>query len=185
MFSFFGPPDPTRTWLRSPDLQLECDLASATLNGVKPGSPLEAVSFLGPVEDRSGLKNGWCNYPSLGLCIVFLDDSTIQQFEIIRQVKSRRERLFPVTVRHGDLILDLDSLNEPAFVERFGTPYWRDLDDQEILLFYEFPQLEWQVEFELNGSFKGTSVTADPLLAQADQRNAYGVTKSWPPEFGR
>lgn len=185
MFSFLRRHDPTRTWLRSPDLRLEFDLASATLNGVKPGCPLEAVSFLGPVEDRRELKSGLCNYPSLGLCIVVLDDSTIYQFEIIRQVQSRRERPVPVTVRHGDLVLDLDSLNASTFVERFGTPYWRDLDDQEILLFYEYPHVEWQVEFELNGAYKGISVTADPLLAQADQRKAYGVTKPWPPEFRR
>ncbi len=184
MFSFFGPPDPTRTWLRSPDLQLEFDLASATLNGVKPGSPLEAVSFLGPVEDRSGLKNGWCNYPSLGLCIVFLDDSTIQQFEIIRQVKSRGLPPFPVTVHHAGRALDLGQLSEQTFVAQFGTPFWRDEDDSEILLFYEFTQSEWQVEFELDGSYKGVSVTSDPLMANADQRNAYGVTKPWPPEFG-
>jgi hypothetical protein len=64
----------------------------------------------------------------------------------------------------------------------FGQPYWRDQDEDEIILFYESLGGEWQLEFELGGNLKHLRV-GTPLLADADQRSAYGVTKPWPPEY--
>ena len=65
----------------------------------------------------------------------------------------------------------------------FGQPYWRDQDEDEIILFYEFPGVEWQIEFDLVGALKHLRV-GRPLLADAEQRAAYGVTKHWPPDYG-
>ena len=62
-----------------------------------------------------------------------------------------------------------------------GPPYWRDEDADELILFYEFPNLEWQIEFSLDGSFNRVNVTCNPLLADETQRKAYRVDKPWPP----
>jgi hypothetical protein len=69
---------------------------------------------------------------------------------------------------------------ERDFREIWGEPYWQDVDDQEILLFFEFGQREIQVELTLAGRSKAL-IVGEPLLADPDQRAAYGVTNSWPP----
>lgn len=71
---------------------------------------------------------------------------------------------------------------EREIVGYFGDPYWRDEDEEEILLFYEFGELEWQVELTLQGTLKAVNAVAPPLLADEAQRRAYRVTKPWPPE---
>lgn len=184
MFSLFGRNDPTRSWRRSPDLRLDFDLASETLNGVPLAAALDSVSFLGPVEDRKALSQGEYSYSSLGLCLVNLQaESTIDQIEVFQNDDSHRGCSFPGTFRYEDRILDLECLDVVSFVRMFGSPYWCDDSDDEILLFYEFRESEWQVEFELNRSFNRISVTSLPIMAKADQRDAYGVTKPWPPAF--
>ncbi len=41
--------------------------------------------------------------------------------------------------------------------------HWRDEDESEVLLFYEFPWIDWQVEFQLDGSFNCILVTSKPM----------------------
>ena len=53
-----GPTNPTTDWQRASDLRLTFDLKGGKLNDVGIGEPLNRLSFLGPVEDRSGLKTG-------------------------------------------------------------------------------------------------------------------------------
>jgi hypothetical protein len=72
-------------------------------------------------------------------------------------------------------------LRESGVQSLFGPPYWRDRDEGEALLFYEFPGVEWQLEFALDGTLKYLQLGL-PLLADAGQRAAYGVTKPWPPD---
>jgi hypothetical protein len=72
------------------------------------------------------------------------------------------------------------SVTEPWFREHLGEPYWRDADEEEVILFYEHGQREWQIELAADGRLK-CWVIAEPLLASAEQRRAYGVTKEWPP----
>ena len=75
----------------------------------------------------------------------------------------------------------LSYLTESTFIDRFGDCYWRDQDDKESILFYEFPNREWQVEFDTQSLLKRIIVTSNPLMARKDQREAYGVTRPWPP----
>jgi hypothetical protein len=39
-------------------------------------------------------------------------------------------------------------------VEKFPNVKERDLDDQECVLFYEFANERWEVEFDLTGTLK-------------------------------
>lgn len=63
----------------------------------------------------------------------------------------------------------------------WGEPYWRDEDDQEVLLFFEFPDGEIQVELGEEGRPLVLYVCAEPLMADSEQRESYGVTRDWPP----
>ncbi len=68
-------------------------------------------------------------------------------------------------------------------VSRFGEPYWRDVDkaNDEIILFYENGTAEIQFEFPGMKRLGIITVMTDPLMADSEQRKAYGVTKPWPP----
>lgn len=65
-----------------------------------------------------------------------------------------------------------------------GPPYWIDEDADETILFYEFGEIEWQIEFDENEFLKVLLVATPPLLEDPEQRRAYGVTRDWPPTGG-
>ena len=178
-----GPKDPTKVWQRASDLRLTFDLEGGKLNDVGIGESLNRLSFLGPIEDRSGLTLGEYRFFSLGLSIdCYNEQDTIDCFEIVQKDQDMPEHQpFAGVCRYKGENLDLGQLTEPSFVGRFGPPFWKDADDEEILLFYEFPGREWQVEFALDGTLNRILVTSKPLMANQRQREAYGVNKSWPP----
>lgn len=70
---------------------------------------------------------------------------------------------------------------EEDVIALLGEPYWRDVDKDEVLLFYEYPGVEVQVELTKGGPIRVLLATDEPLLADPKQREAYGVTKAWPP----
>jgi len=184
MFQFlFGPKNPTRDWERPSNLRLTFDLDCGELNGVGLGQRLDRLSFLGPIEDREGLRAGEYRYCSFGLSVgCYNDAQIIDCFDIVQ-----KDRYLPQYRPFSDIChylgenLDLGRLTEESAIETFGSPFWKDQDDEEIILFYEFPNREWQVEFALDRTFNRIIVTSKPLMADERQRNAYGVNKPWPP----
>ncbi len=89
--------------------------------------------------------------------------------------------LFSGEFRYRERRLDLsEGTTERDLITAFGPPYWRDQDEVEVILFYEFGEYEWQIEMGLNDRLK-LFVIAPPLLADPKQRAAYGVTRPWPP----
>jgi len=185
VFEFlFGPKNPTKSWRRAADLRLEFDLELGILNGVKLGEPLNKLFDLGPIDDLSWLQNQDFGWFALGLRVsCWFDDNLIEGFEIVLNDPLMPQfRPFPGPVYYQGRCLDLAKQSESDFVNRFGTPYWRDEAEIEILLFYEFPGREWQVELNKTSAFNSLAVTSNPILADAQQRAAYGVTKPWPPQ---
>jgi len=87
---------------------------------------------------------------------------------------------FGTTVAKGQR-LELPNLSPESLARVYGEPFWRDCDDEEVILFYEFIGLEWQVEFSLSGNLRCITVTSEPIMASEDQRLAYGVSAVWPP----
>lgn len=65
--------------------------------------------------------------------------------------------------------------------KKFGEPFWPDDDIDEILLFYEDGRVEMQFEFPGKQNLGFITLLNDPLMADPEQREAYGVTKPWPP----
>ena len=63
----------------------------------------------------------------------------------------------------------------------FGEPYWLDDDLDETLLFYENNTAEVQYEFPGKQNLGFITILLDPIMADPEQREGYGVTKPWPP----
>lgn len=184
IFDFlFGPKNPTKGWRRTEDLQLDFDLEHATLNGVRLRDNRDGLSFLGPVEDRAALACRDLGYSSLGLLIGCSDkDNTVDCFLLVQRDPCCPEyQPFPGRCHYRGKSVSLEQFSEQVFLRDFGEPYWRDEDDEEIILFYEFPEFEWQVELTLDGRFKVLLIVADPAMADEAERIACGVTKPWPP----
>ena len=179
---FFSLQDPTGEWRRAPTLKLEADLARPALYGVDLGRPLGDLSDLGPVEDRAAnCREEFC-YPSLGLVIESLDDEKLTGFQLVVDDSVFRPSFAPFAGEClcGQQRLTLVGMTEARWKEAMGECYWRDEDEDEIILFYEYPYHEVQVEFTRNGALKCILVTSSPAMADEAQRQAYGVTRPWP-----
>lgn len=180
--SSFGKSNPTRNWPGYAGKQLEVDLRQGRLNDVQLGQPLSAVSFLGPDEGGKSYRDGELCYYSLGLCVGFAgSDPKCSDFSFIsHDPDDDRFRRFPGLMVFDGQRIDLASLTAENCEDHLGPCYWRDEDSGETILFYEWPSNEWQIEFDGEGLTRWL-ITDDPLMARADQREAYGVTKPWPP----
>ena len=181
----FGPKNPTLAWQRLAGLALTFDLSKPALNGVELGRAAENLSWLGRDEDRTAFRAGELCYYSLGLCVECYEDVyTVTGFEIVfRDPEEQKYQSFAGTVLFHGRPVNLSALTEDKFVALFGQYFWRDVDEQESILFFEFADVEWQVEFDRASVLKRVTVTSLPLMADPEQRNAYGVTSAWPPDL--
>ena len=98
------------------------------------------------------------------------------------QAQHRPFAEFAGVCRHRGQVLPLKAgTSEPGIRKYFGEPYWRDEDEDEVLLFYEFKNLEWQIEISRREGLTTILALTPPLMAERKQRDAYKVTKPWPP----
>lgn len=69
-------------------------------------------------------------------------------------------------------------------IELFDAPYWTDIDDDEVILFYEYRKGEIELQFEFPDGQKLGYITLiqEGVLSDEEQRKSYGVTRPWPPE---
>ena len=89
---------------------------------------------------------------------------------------------FPGRFKHRGKIIELNTATTIDNVqEKLGEPYWFDDDTDEILLFYENGSVEMQFEFPGKQKLGFITLLLDPIMADPEQREAYGVTKPWPP----
>lgn len=89
-----------------------------------------------------------------------------------------------VFTRSGNSV-DLNGGTSPSDVKAIlGEPFWEDADEDELILFYEFERGHVEIQFEFpDAAGLGYLTLAKPgLMSNAEQRNAYGVDKPWPPE---
>jgi hypothetical protein len=184
---FFGPRNPTRTWPPGVDQTITFNLDNASLNAVCLSESLDLLSFLGPDEDRKSFRNGEVLYPSKGLAIRFSPRShSLVEYRIV-QSDPLDDRFLPFrgTVLVNGRSVSLAALQPARFVDEYGDFYWRDTDDDESILFYEFVGMEWQIEFDRGSHLKCITVTNEPIMCDEVQRIAYGVTAPWPPRSGK
>jgi len=161
------------------DFELLVDLDSNSLLGVKLGDSSESLSSLkgkgqitsthfliteGNVE--IGLKNQKIDY----FLIQFANPDFPEQKSFAgRFLKNKTKiQLSPTT-------------KMDQFEKIFPEPYWEHSDEKEIVLFYEFQNLEWQVKFNKKKKILSWLISITPLLNDPTQRKILGVTNNWPP----
>ncbi|MBN1355087.1 hypothetical protein JXA40_02340 [bacterium] len=177
--------DFTRDWVPQPDQVIELDLSKNRLCGIGLNDPVHFLERLGPAEDKKRVAGGMLCYYSKGLQIDFNKNRLIESFVVYFNDETNPDyRCFQGAVRFKGAGYRSEQIGtEQMFKGLFGGPYWRSQDEDEIILFYEYGLIEWQVEFRLSGGIKVILITTPPLLADERQRKAYDVTRKWPPGF--
>jgi len=173
----------TAEWREDLGFLLVADLERFELNGVGFGEDVEGLSFLGPSESK------WFDYPRKGLQLDADSKGRLEGLVLalrdgvyLGRVEPERVQRFTGRIRmNGREWEPAELRDESDFVAAWGEPYWRDEDEEEVILFFEFDQGEVQVELTLEGVPQILIVTPNPLMADSTQRESYGVTKSWPP----
>jgi len=171
--------NPTRAWEENSRLTLIVDLDQNRLSDVRAGDPVEKLSFLGPAEVT---PSGFI-WPRKGIDVTACDGGIRELGFYFGHAAEPNKGVFVGGFRYGLVPVRLSKASsELDVLALFGQPYWRDQDEDEILLFFEFPTGEWQLEFDLDATLKHLRIGFS-MLADAEQRAAYGVTKPWPPDF--
>ena len=187
LFKLFTPKvDPLVSWRAEPGLttEFDFDFDHHALCGIMPGDPASLIWKLGPSEDKPAEADGIYNYYSKGVEVDF-EDGKVVCFVIFFN-DERHKKFLPFksrcTYRSQTVELRL-GMTEAEIKTVFGEPYWSDKDEDEILLFYEFRDIEWQVEIDACSGLTAIVVLTPPLLAEEADRNSYKVTKPWPPQI--
>jgi len=183
---WFGQEDPSRDWVAGPAVEFVLDLDESSLNGARLGDDIERLSALGPAEDHRAARFGALRYYSKGLSIE-LQGRQIASFLLVWQ-DPLGEGYLPysgVCRARGAIVRLAPEVTEGELILALGPAYWRDSDEDELLLFYEHGDVEWQFELTADGRLKALLIVTPPLLADEEQRRAYGVTGPWPPSGAR
>ncbi len=91
--------------------------------------------------------------------------------------------------------VNLAALQLDRCLVEFGDFYWRDSDEQETILFYEFVGMEWQLEFDLRSQLKCITLRTNQswvmknkgsltALPSHGRRHRKRARKRWPPRGG-
>jgi hypothetical protein len=136
----------TAAWREEPSTPLVVDLSSHQLNGVGIGSPLSALSFLGPAQDLLPHES-WYHFQSKGLEIE-ASAGVIRAMHVHLAPNDEEGNVaFPGTFRYRGESLPAGSLaREEAIVARFGRPQQREEDEEEVDLTYKSSTVEWTVQ---------------------------------------
>lgn len=171
--------NPTWYWQADSTPQV-VDLDQHRFAGCGIGDPLRSLAFLG----RGQPQRDEVIFPRQGVVVGLDDRHTIRDLAFFfGHPDEPQNGSFLGSFRYQQQLLPIDQARTIFdFVTMFGEPYWRDQDATETILFYEFPDREWQCEFSNAGGLK-CWVIGKPLLADAEQRRAYRVTRAWPPTF--
>jgi hypothetical protein len=171
--------NPTHSWIAQPSIPIEMDLDSNRLSGVGIGDRFERLAFLGPGK--------WAkprlNYPKAGIHFLLDENQLISNITFFFGHKDEPTYgKYCGSFRYRGNSISFDpSTPEHQIEHYFGEAYHRDHDDDEVVRFYERRSAEWQIEFGKDGCLKCWLIESNPLMADAYQRESYGVTKPWPP----
>lgn len=168
-------------WQAGQGIDLEFDFDTNALCGVKLRDPAALLAKFGAPEDPPRIKDGAYCFYSQGF-EADVTDGRVDAFTLMWRDADGRFRPFSGKCFRGGAELSLRAgATESEVIACLGEPFWRDEDDDEVLLFYERNAVEWQVEVDKRAGLSVIVITALPLLADAEQRAAYKVTKNWPP----
>lgn len=179
----FGYKDPAKQWPVNVSQSLLFDFDKTALNGVGILVPWTSLSVFGPPELKRGDENDSIVYLSRGFSADLSGGSIVSYSFVWVDYLNQGFQPFTGTFTYRGKNLQLDGQTTEIELESMlGEPYWRDEDKDEIILFYEVDGAEWQFELDLAGKLKTFLVLAYPVLDNEVQREAYKVTKPWPPK---
>ena len=175
--SLFRSPNPTTEWKEDPSVPVVLDLDRHRLSGSGIRDPLAGLSFLGPATASGSILS----FPRKGIMVGFANGRITSFAAYVSASAEEEVERFCGGFHYQGRRLDLSQeTTEEEILRLFGPPYWRDQDAEEVIIFYEFGEHEWQIEINLSGHLR-VFMIAPPILADEKQRAAYGVTKPWPP----
>lgn len=177
--------NPTHAWEERQEVLLVLDLDRHQLCGVGVGEPLQGLEFLGRGNDFGSL----IEWPAKGLRVHVVDGHL---FEITISFGHPEDEEDEIRKFPGRLLYQGETQrltcrsSRDELLRLFGEPYWIDemLDEEygdETTLFYEFGQVEWQIELGSDHCLRNITLSP-PLLADPEARAGYKVTKPWPPK---
>ncbi len=176
--------NPTGVWQAetAAGTEIDFDFSAQAFCGIKLGDAEALLWKLGPPEDRAQSLNGDFAHYSRGFRVE-AENGIIVCFTLCwNPAQHHPFAEFAGVCRHRGQVLPLKAGSaEPEIKQFFGEPYWRDEDEDEVLLFYEFKNVEWQIEISRRAGLTTILVLTPPLMAESRQREAYKVTKAWPP----
>ena len=179
-------PDPTDEWGPPTNDRPVLNLDRHSLGDIRPGDAIDRVAKFGRPENPQPTKSSDYCYYSRGFSYSALsDDREVFEILVVFHGAACKPEGFSdfagECVSGGQRITLTKEVTLDDFVQRFDLEYWRDCDDDETLLFYEFGKIEWQVEFGPDRRLRSINMVSPPLLESAEQRKNYKVDKSWPP----
>ena len=176
--------EPVVSWRTEPGLvtSFDFDFDHHALCGIKPGDPVALLWKLGPPEDKEAEAEGNYNYYSKGVQ-VSVENGLVASFVLFWNDKDQKQFLpFSSLCSYRRQKIELRAgISEPEIANIFGEPYWRDEDADEIILFYEFGEIEWEIEIDRREGLTAIVVLTPPLLQDEEQRKIFKVAKPWPP----
>jgi hypothetical protein len=168
--------DPTAHWEGDYRLHLEFDFDTHSLCGIRIGSPVERLTRLGRAEDWRAARQGLFCYYSKGLEIE-TDAGVVTAYALIFNpapwISSRHQTFRGVCKFNSESVILNEGTREEKIVQVFGPPHARDVDDEEILLFYDRDSVKWEVEFSLQKQLRAFIIHS-PLTSVAEHRRRYG-----------
>lgn len=140
------------------------------------GTPLGKEAWDGDFFSQALAKEAILANESAGYELAAEDGSLISAFITLARFQGSfiiKDQLTAITQK----------TNKEEILSLFGEPYWTDLDDDEIILFYEYQEGSIELQFEFLNGQELTYITLikNGVLSDPTQRKSYGVTKPWPP----
>ena len=95
-------------------------------------------------------------------------------------IEQYKENLY---LNENQLFINKDSSPEDI-TYNFGSPYWIDEDDKEIILFYEYKEGKFELQFEFSNKENLSYITLmqNGILSEESNRKSYRINKEWPPK---
>lgn len=169
LFKLFTPKvDPLVSWRTEPGLaaNFDFDFDHHALCGIRPGDPVSLLWKLGPPEDKAAEAIGKYNYYSKGVQAI-TEHGRIVSFILFWNDEDQKQLLAfhgPCSYR-GQKIELRGGMSEVEIRNIFGEPSSREDDADEAVLFYEFDEVEWQIEISRRGGLAAMVVLTPPSRA--------------------
>ena len=142
-------PEPILAWRTEAGLagDFEFDFDRHALCGIRPGDPVSLLWKLGPSEDKQ--VEECFNYYSRGVQAE-AENGVVASFILFWNDKEQRKFLAfsGRCIYRGETIGLRAGMTEAEIRGVFGEPGRRDEDEGEVVLFYKFEGIEWEVEID-------------------------------------